>query len=252
MEIEQDSTSLVYLIYGIPGSGRREALFDLIEGAVAPGAQVLYFRPEEEPPSPFDEQLEALENVRTQSWRLSNEHDRCRIQHGAIEAAPDRIFFLAPGNGDPADMAEALKHWVDHNPCSIARIITVTHCSFLHENRDADAWFNACIHFSDIVLLNRRENVGNKWLRDFETRYKKACYPCRFLPVKKGRVDNPPEVLEPEARRVSLYFDELPPIEEDGLDEEDRPEDTKPDKFIARLESGRRACPIPDIRTFLE
>ena len=81
------------------------------------------------------------------------------------------------------------------------------------------AWFEACIHFSDIVLLNRREGVDNRWLRDFEAKYKKACNPARFLLLKRGRVANPPDVLDPQARRLSLYFDELIPIDEDEFDD---------------------------------
>ena len=29
------------------------------------------------------------------------------------------------------------------------------------------AWYDACVHFSDVVLLQRREGVANKWVSDF-------------------------------------------------------------------------------------
>lgn len=239
---------LVYLIFGTPGSGRREVAFDLIEGGIPASEQVLYFRPEGEAPSPHDEQIEALQNVDVVSWQLKSG----KVTHGKISAAPEKILFLAPGTSDPADCAEALKTWTDHNQCQIARLITVVHCHFLAQQPKAKAWFDACIHFSDIVLLNRREDVENKWLKDFEAVYKKACNPARFILVKKGRVANPAEVLDPEARRVSLYFDELIPIEDDEFEDEHQPEDTKPDMYIERLESGQRAKPIPEIKSFLE
>ena len=176
----------VYLVLGIPGSGRRDIIFDLIQDGIAGKEQVLYFRPEEEATSPFDEQLEALDTVHIVNWQL---HD-AKVKHGQINAAPEKIIFLAPGTCDPADVAEALKIWSDHNQCQVARIITVVHSAFLSENSAAQAWFDACIHFSDIVLMNRRETVNNKWIKDFEMGYRKQFSPARFLFVKKGRVAN--------------------------------------------------------------
>lgn len=238
---------LVYLIYGITGSGRREVLFDLIDGGLEGKEQVLYFRPEGEAASPFDEQLEAIDTVSIVDWKLSD----AKVTHGEISAAPEKIIFLAPGNSDPADAAEAVKTWTELNNCQMARVITVVHCAFLSENSAAQAWFDACIHFSDIVLLNRREDVNNKWVRAFEIGYQKQFSPARFIMVKKGRVANPLEVLEPEARRLSLYFDELIPIEDDEFEDDEQPEDTKPDKYIERLESGQRAYRVPDIQKLL-
>ena len=124
-----DTPPLVYLIYGIPGSGRREVLFDLIDGGIDAKEQVLYFRPEDEASTPFDEQLEALDNVSVVSWKLSD----AKVTHGPINAAPDKIIFLAPGRSDPADAAEALKTWVDHNDCELARILTT---GILNEGRN--------------------------------------------------------------------------------------------------------------------
>lgn len=238
---------LVYLVYGIPDSERRSILFDCIEGGLLDKEQVLYFRPKGECNSPFDEQIEALENVSVVEWELSD----CKVKHGRITAAPEKIFFLAPGTADPADVAEALKTWVNHNNCELGRIIAVVHCSFLKENEKAAAWFDACIHFSDMVLLARRESVDNKWLKAFETRYRKECYPCHIELASKGKAANPVAVLEPEARRMSLYFDQLTPIEEDGLEDDERPEDTKPDTYILRSESGQRMRPVPSISKYL-
>jgi hypothetical protein len=241
------SAPLVYLIYGIPDSGRREILLDLIEGGIDAKEQVLYFRPEGEADSAFDAQLDALENVSVVDWKL----DGTKVTHGEVSAAPEKIIFLAPGNSDPANVAEAIKSWTEHNICQLARIITVAHCAFLSQTPAAQSWFDACIHFSDIVLLNRREDVGNKWIKDFEQGHHKKFSPARFLMVKKGRVVNPLEVLDPEARRFSLYFDELIPIEDDEFEDDEQPQDTKPDKYIERLESGQRAYRIPDIQKLL-
>jgi hypothetical protein len=242
-----DHAPLIYFVFGIPNSGRRELIFDLIEGGIPKGESVLYFRPQDEPANSFDEQLEALDNTSVVSWQLKDG----KIKHGKLTAAPEKIIFLAPGTSDPADCAEALKLWSEHNQCQVARILTVLHCEFLSAEPAARAWFDACIHFSDIVLLNRREEAGNKWVKDFEAEFKKARNPARFIFVKKGRVTNPAEVLDPEARRVSLYFDELIPIEDDEFEDEHQPDDLKPDRYIERLESGLRAKPIPAIGPLL-
>jgi hypothetical protein len=234
---------LVYLVYGIPGSERRRVLADLIEGGLPTDEPVLYFRPANEPACPADKAIEALPNVDLVEWQLSDH----KVKHGPISAAPQKIFFLAPGLGDPAEIAEALKTWIDHNSCRLGRILTVLHCAFLKEQETSRAWFDACIHFSDVVLLSRRESVDNKWLRDFKAAYRKACYPCHIELVAKGKTANPAAILEPEARRMSLYFDELLPIEEDAFDDDHRPEDLKPDRYIERNESGQRVQPIPDI-----
>ena len=233
----------VYLIYGIPGSERRSVLFDLIEGGLPADEPVLYFRPKDETACAGDEAIEALPNVEVVEWELSDH----KVKHGRISAAPQKIFFLAPGICDPADMAEALKTWIGHNHCGLGRILTVLNCGFLKEREKSRAWFDACIHFSDVVLLSRRESVDNKWLRDFKAAYHKACYPCHIELVSKGKAANPAAVLEPEARRMSLYFDELLPIEEDEFDDDHRPEDLKPDRYIERNESGQRVRPIINI-----
>ena len=242
-----DTKPLVYLVFGIPNSGRREVIFDLIEGGIPENEQIIYFRPQDEAACAYDEQIEALDNVSVVGWNLKD----CKVTHGKISAAPKKIIFLAPGLSDPSNCAEGLKTWCDHNKCQIARLVTVTHCHFLSENPRAKTWFDACIHFSDVVLLNRREQAGNKWVRDFETAYKKACNPARFVKVKKGRVSNPVEILDPTARRTSLYFDELLPIEDDDFEDDQQPDDIKIDTYIERLESGHRVKQIPAIAKLL-
>lgn len=141
------------------------------------------------------------------------------------------------------------------------------------------------MHFSDVVLLNRREGVANKWMSDFQLRFKEACYPCLFEVVKKGRVKNPMVVLDPQARRMSHIFDidewtglDLEGVEF-GVEGEDEPEDLDdggksangkkpahpnqspeedddwmPEKepYFETLPNGRRAKELPDIRKYLE
>lgn len=237
---------IVYLIYGIEDSGRREVLFDLIDGGIPKDEQVLYFRPNDATDSPFDEKIEALDNTSVVDWELAD----CKIKHGKITAAPTKIVFLAPGRVDPADFAEALNTWMDRNLCVLGSVITIVNCNFIKEHPRSQTWFDACIHFSDIVLLGKRTTVDNRWIKAFEARYTKQYFPCRIELAVKGKAQNPIAVLDTEARRMSLFFDELIPIEEDEF-EEDRPEDTQPDPYIERNQSGQRIRPIPDIGKWL-
>ena len=93
-----------------------------------------------------------------------------------------------------------LKTWADHNDCQLARILTVDalrlSCPSTAPKRKRGSM--PVSTFSDVVLLNRREGVNNKWVKDFEDGYRKQFSHCP-LPNgnKKGRVANPLEVLEP-------------------------------------------------------
>lgn len=237
---------LVYVVLGLSGSERRDILYDIIKEGIGSEEPVLFCRPKNVVPSKTDAELLGLENVSVIEYTLQDS----KLLHSEINRAAEKIFFLAPGDSDPADFIEAIKEWVDLNDCTIARVLTVVNCGFLESNPKAQTWFDACIHFSDIILLAARAGIKNNWVKDFKDRYTKKHYPCRFLLVKKGRIQNPAEVLEIEARRVSLYLDELTPIEEDEF-EDQMPDDRQPDKYIERLTSGQRAYRIPDIRKLL-
>ena len=188
------------------------------------------------------------------------------------------LFFLTDGRCDPADQLEAFKTWADSSGGEIARVITVVNCQLASKHPEVVAWYEACIHFSDVVLLNKREGVENKWLSDFQNRFKSQFFPCLFEFVKDGKVKNPPLVLEPQARRVSHLFDEVEweVVDDDGdatdaeetddafFDEEDEAGakgdtveeevELRPvvDPYLERNAAGRRAKPIPAIAKFLD
>jgi hypothetical protein len=46
-------------------------------------------------------------------------------------------------------------------PAEIARVYTVINCQLAEKHPALRAWFEACVHCSDVALLNRREGVGN-------------------------------------------------------------------------------------------
>ena len=118
------------------------------------------------------------------------------------------------------------------------------------------AWYDCCIHFSDVVLLANRHGVSNKWVDKFKERYTKQYYPCLFDFVKKGRVANPSLILYSEVRRMTKLFDDADEFVFDDDDEEDQPfegeeanaGDLRKDPYFAKRVSGQRQNPVPDIR----
>lgn len=232
----------VYLLYGTPGSGREEIAGDLLESLLDGGESVAVLVPAEVNPETL-----TLAGEKQPEW-VSYQLQDCQlvlVDDKQVDAAV--VFIIAPGLAHPGDMAEALKAWLTLNNRVVARIVTVVDCAKAAEHGRLRTWLEAWIHFSDAVLLNHRESVSQKWIQEFEKHFHKLCFPCRFFNVKKGRLRNPAEVLEPEPRRISLYFDELEPIEEDDLEADEQPEDLADDPYIARLESGQRAKPLPPI-----
>jgi len=127
-----------------------------------------------------------------------------------------RLFLIADCRR-PVDQVETLKPWLETHGAELGRILCVVNCKLVAKTLALLPWFDVCVHFSDAVLLNRREGVSNKWISDFQKRYADQFYPCLFEFVKKGRVPNPLIVLEPQAQRVSQYFDPQENSVVDGL-----------------------------------
>jgi hypothetical protein len=243
---------LVYALLGASGTGRRELLADLIIDGLAPSDQPVVLLAETEKEDPRDARLGTV--VR---WRWE----------GTILAAPEipegttHLFFVADGKGNPVDQIEALKPWVASIGGEMARIYTLVNCQLAERHREVEAWYEVCIHFSDVILLGGRTGVANKWISDFQGKFKGQFFPCLFEFVKEGRVKNPALILEPQARRVSHYFDEADWVvideDEDAEDETvgDSDEEVeiveKEDPYMERRAGGRRVKEVPDIAKFL-
>lgn len=225
----------VYLILGPHDSGKRAVLSDCID-SMESKSSVLYFKHRNEIENDWDTRLEDLAEVSTVLWSIEN----TKIKHDSVTVNPSAIFFVAPASIDLADLMEGLKGWLSKNDCQLTRILTLVHCQSLSENDSQNNWYEAAIHFSDMVLLNRREGVSEKWIKDWVTDKKKQFHPTRFELVKKNRVNNPIDVLDSQTYRTSLFFDDLIPIEEDEF-EDLLPEDRRIDPYIERLESGKRS-----------
>jgi hypothetical protein len=162
------------------------------------------------------------------------------------------------------DQIEAFKAWLDAQGGELGGILCVINCRLAERNPPLLAWYEACVHFSDIVLLNRREGVANKWLTGFQAHFRDLFYPCLFELVKGGRLRNPVLALEPQARRMTHIFDDeqdwiFTDAEGEEIDEQEETEDEdgveitpEVDPYLALDAAGRRAKRIPDIARFLD
>ena len=237
---------LVYLILGAAGSGRREIVADLIAGGLGDGDRVAALLAEGEAVDEHDAQLGALAR-----WSWIDGRIEASLPEGAA-----RVFWFADGRRDPVDQVEAFKPWLAANGGELARILCIVHCQLAAQHKELLMWYDACVYFADVVLLNRREGVAHKWLTHFPARYQSQFYPSLIEPVKSGRVQNPALILEPQARRMSHYFDDEPDWEVSGADDEDEASaeiTAAPgeDPWLQRRAGGRRVKELPDIAKYL-
>lgn len=241
---------LVYIILGAAGAGRREIVADLIESGLDAEQKPAVWLSAGEVADAADARLGEI--VR---WTLGED--------GQIVAdwptGATVGFFITDGRSlNPIDQLEALKPWIVAQGAEVARVLTVVHCQLASQDDRLLVWYDACGHFSDMLLLNRRDGVENKWMSDLRTRIQKQFMPCLIEVVKKGRVHNPALVLDTLPRRMSHWFDEEPHwaafpgvdadtvIEDEAGDDPDEALEAE-DPYFARHPSGRRIKEIPDI-----
>lgn len=267
-EVAASHSQLVYVVLGAPGSGRREVLTDLIAGGLDPLHERAHvYLPVGEAAVEADDKLGAS-SVARMGWNA----DLHLLIADAPPAEATHVFIILDGMINPVDQLEALKPWLAAHSLPVARVFTVVHCQLAEKHSALGAWHDACVHFSDVVLLNRREGVANKWLSEFRRRYDDQCMPCLFEFVKAGKVRNPVLLLNPVARRLSQYFDESEwdDLDLDGVEigesEDEDGENTRPldkteidpddqppvDPWLERDAAGHRKHPLPDIRKYLE
>ncbi len=246
---------IVYLILGAANSGRREILANIIEDSYGTEDRPLVYVSESEKADPSDTKLGLV-----QHWKWWEGNIIAPVPKGT-----QVVYFLSDGKLNPIDQIEAFKLWILAQSLELARIFTIVNSSLAEKNPALLMWYDACIHFSDVVLMNKREGVANKWMSDFQARYKDQAYPCLFEFVKSSRVKNTALILEPLALRISQTFeaedvwvvsgqtedDEEDEEIEDG-DEEEVEMVLAEDPYFTRLLGGRRVKEIPDIAKYLE
>jgi G3E family GTPase len=226
---------------------------DLVEGGMHPSDKPLTVLAKEEPLRPEDARLGSVERWDSETGSFPE-----------LAQGFTHVFVVVDGKANPIDQIERFKGWLPLSGGQLARILCVVDCRLARKHPALTAWFDACIHFSDVVLLTHREGLDNKWVTEFQGRFKKMFLPFLLETVKDGKVKNPALVLAPQARRISHAFDDAPEWLVDGkdvdeLDEEDEGEGEeevevteKVDPYFERWVSGRRVKEIPDIGKYLE
>jgi hypothetical protein len=120
-----------------------------------------------------------------------------------------RTFFVVLDPLLPPE--EQLAPWADHLKAAgaePAKILTLVDCAAAEQGADLRSFLEQALYHTDLVLLGNRTNAAKAFVRDFQRRYEKACYPCRFALLKgPGLPQNPSEILTPETRRISPLFD---------------------------------------------
>ena len=244
------SEAYVYLILGAQDSGRLPVVQDLVQDGLNESERVAVYCHEQELIKSSGDKW-ALENrADIRSWQMVEGTIKC--EHPTPE---EMVFFITHGLWNPVDQIEAFRNWLSIQKQELGAVITLVHCALASNHPRLGKWYDACVHFSDAVLLNRRENVPQRWIKDFISRYQQTgCYPCHFEQIKKGRVDNPALILNPTPRRISHVFEPEDwghAVESEELDA-DEMEGALEDPYFERLLSGQRAKMIPDIRDFFE
>jgi hypothetical protein len=257
--MKSENKPLVYLILGAAGSGRREVLRDLIEGGLDESDNPAVMLPVGEGTASADTAADVakLPTVSTWSWEDGT-------IAGMLPPGATHVFFVIDGTRNPIDQIEVFKPWLEAQGGELGRIICVINTQLAEKNPPLLAWFEACVHFADVVLLNKREGIENKWMSGFLNHFKKLYYPCVFEMVKDGQVNNPALILMPEARRMTHVFDdeqdwiftnsegkEIDEQEESGDDDEEIEAKPEEDPYFVRRTGGRRVKEIPDIARVL-
>lgn len=240
---------IVYLVLGCRGSDQFRVVADLVEFGSLEGEKSVLFHSSQDAEAVSSDFLVKHREAASASYVYENGQLGCTVEEGT-----DLVFLVADGVTDPADFVEAFHAWLPESGCELGRVITVLHSELAIGNKEAFPWFECCIHFSDVVLLARRETVGNKEMKVFLDHYEEECFPCLWEYVKKGRVGNPSLVLDTQPRRISRIFDKPEIFEDDDEEdewEEDIAGDVSKDPFLKTESGGKRARELPDIADFL-
>lgn len=248
-----------YLFLGTPHCGRRAILADLIRDGLSGETTVYIAEPERD--AEAEKVFADVPATTLRSWKFSdasaNGGNGAEIELGAPHDAGDNAVFLTDGADDPVDQIEAFAALATRLGWHVARVVTIVDCAFATAVPASAEWFAACIHFSDTVLLTRREHVSNRQINEFKAPFVKKCFPCTFELVKKDRVENPARVLDDKPRRMTMIFDERDPIDDFEFDEEHLPEEpfdlvSAPDPYLETNDSGARKISVPFIGDLLE
>ena len=214
---------LLYLVLGAPDSGRKAIVRDLIEGGLTNEESAQIFT---------NEMTHDTERVSTWDW----ENEAIILPEEAKESTDRHQFLILSPYIDLADQIEAsIDLLAIDNELILARILLVVHCGLLEETSpQLRKWHEACLHFTDVVLLNRREGVNQKLIEELKDHYESMHLPVVLEYVRRDRIANPAKILDPTPRRLTQLFETEEDLDLDFIDE-----------YLERLPSGDRAKQIP-------
>lgn len=228
------------IVLGAAGSGRTDVVRELVEAGWPDATRVRVLR-------------ESREGGEA-GWKFAD--GRATLPDPADE---DAAVLVTCGSLSQVDQMEAIHAALGRDPRrQVRRIVTVVDCPLAHRRPEMAEWYAACVHFSDVVVLNRRWEVPGQWVSRFLEPYEKGFYPCLFLNfTKAGRLANPAQALEGDPLRMSHIFDDIDPVDEMEFDEDNLPDEPfdlvrQPDKYFARDELGRRRITVPDVTQALK
>lgn len=232
------------IILGTKGSGRTAIVKELSENAWVEGKVIRLLNESTET---------AAETPRAERWTFKD--GEARIPQPGEEAA---TILMTNGTYSAVDQMEAILQRVHNSTWQVQRVVTVVDCLRAYQHPEVSEWYDACIHFSDAVILNHRWEVPGQWLSKFLEKYESAFFPCVFFNfLKEGKLHNPAAVIEGDPLRMTHIFDEIDAVDEMEFDEDNLPEEPfdlvrQPDKYFARDDFGRRLIAVPDIQSILK
>ncbi len=237
----------LYLVLGTLKSGRREIVYDLIEGSCDfQSANHIVLINNDEPDTGSLEKFQNLLNTHTLQWHFLNNDLQIPDLPISSTASCNKVFLILSSKNNLIDQIEGFKNWLSKHPIfSLSRILGVIDCQLAYNNPESLSWFSALIHFSDYIFLTYGELVSHKWVNDFIQSFEKEHYPTIFEKIKKNQVSNPDAALNPQSRRMSLLFDKLDAIDTLEINENALPDEPfdlkiKEDPFLERNSEGKR------------
>ena len=254
----------LYVLLGVAGTKRRDFLARFLPTCRDDESQpILLWTASSEAPAPADEALAALPNVIRAAWRQNGE----RV-HSDVPRPPENTaaaFLLGDGLADPRDLLEALPTFLSARDLRLARIITWVNGADLLARPKLQPWYDLAFHFSDAILLRREPTVPSKFCSAFERRLETERHPAVRYELNLDALPPAEELLYPEARRLTTWFDTLAydptdtpvavgewPIEASSDDEDEAEgEDTDDEPMFERDLHGRRVVTVPDLKSLL-
>ncbi len=157
--------------------------------------------------------------------------------------------------GNPIEQLEAAKGRLMAEGAHLRKIVAFVEVDVLERRKELKNWFEAMAHFADVMLLINTKNVSPAWLRALKKGLKDRPMGVYDFPecLQKSSEAMREEILYPEARRLSQYFEEEAledgaPIFEDEAETDaadDEEEEALPaEPFFARDAAGRRKIAI--------